>query len=192
LSRPSPLPILSTDRLILRVPTERDAEMMAAFARDNRQHFAPWDPERPDEYFTPAYWKRTLVADVADTRKGTHLQFIFVDRESQDSTVVGQCTLSGITRGVFQAAYMGYGLDHRFVGRGLMSEALRAVIDYCFGQMNLHRIMANTRPENERSLRTLERLGFVREGYAHRYLYLAGAWRDHVLMTLINPDWKSK
>jgi ribosomal-protein-alanine N-acetyltransferase len=171
------------------VPAERDADAMARFAADNREHFAPWDPRRDDDYFTPAYWKRTIADDVARARDGIHIQLILIDREHPDSSIVGQCTLSGITRGVFQAAHLGYGLDHRFVGRGLMGEALRTVIDYAFYQMNLHRIMANTMPSNERSLRLLERLGFEREGYARNYLYLAGAWRDHVLMALTNTNW---
>ena len=126
---------------------------------------------------------------MARARDGTQMQLVLIDREHPDSSIVGQCTLSGITRGVFQAAHLGYGLDHRFVGRGLMGEALRTVIDYAFYQMNLHRIMANTMPSNERSLRLLERLGFEREGYARNYLYLAGAWRDHVLMALTNTNW---
>lgn len=192
MSPPSNLPILSSKRLIIRVPTERDADAMARFALENREHFAPWDPERTDDYFTADHWKRTLAEDVARAREGTHMQLILIDREHPDSNIVGQCTLSGITRGVFQAAYLGYGLDHRYVGRGLMAEALRVVIDYAFYEMNLHRIMASTMPHNERSLRLLERLGFEREGFAKDYLYLAGAWRDHVLTSLTNTNWVAK
>jgi ribosomal-protein-alanine N-acetyltransferase len=189
-SPPTNQPILASERLVIRVPTERDADAMARFASDNREHFAPWDPARDDDYFTPAYWKRTLAEDVARARDGTQMQLVLIDREHPDSTIVGQCTMSGITRGVFQAAHLGYGLDHRFVGRGLMSEALRTVIDHAFYETNLHRIMANTMPHNERSLRLLERLGFEREGLAKNYLYLAGAWRDHVLMSLTNTNWR--
>jgi ribosomal-protein-alanine N-acetyltransferase len=68
-----------------------------------------------------------------------------------------------------------------------MSEALRAANAYVFGPMRLHRIMANHRPENARSAKLLERLGFVREGLARDYLFIDGAWRDHVLMSLTNP-----
>jgi len=50
-------------------------------------------------------------------------------------------------------------------------------------------VQANARPENARSLRLLDRLGFEREGYARQYLFIDGAWRDHVLTALRAPDW---
>ena len=68
-----------------------------------------------------------------------------------------------------------------------MAQALRATNAFVFDSMRLHRIMANYRPENERSARLLERLGFVREGLAKDYLFIDGAWRDHILTALVNP-----
>ena len=68
-----------------------------------------------------------------------------------------------------------------------MSEALRAATAWIFGELRLHRIMANYRPENARSGRVLERLGFVREGFAKDYLFIDGAWTDHVLTALTTP-----
>ena len=68
-----------------------------------------------------------------------------------------------------------------------MAEALRATNAWAFGELRLHRIMANYRPENERSARVLERLGFVCEGIARNYLFIDGAWRDHVLTSLTSP-----
>jgi len=56
-----------------------------------------------------------------------------------------------------------------------------------FDAMQLHRIMANYRPENERSARLLARLGFEKEGEARAYLRINGVWADHVLTALINP-----
>ena len=50
------------------------------------------------------------------------------------------------------------------------------------------RLQANHVPENERSARVLERLGFEREGYARDYLFIGGRWRDHVLTALLHPD----
>ena len=69
-----------------------------------------------------------------------------------------------------------------------MSEALGAGIGHIFGPLALHRIMANYLPTNERSGRLLRRLGFVVEGFARDYLYIDGAWRDHILTALTSPD----
>jgi ribosomal-protein-alanine N-acetyltransferase len=60
------------------------------------------------------------------------------------------------------------------------------VIGYAFGELGLHRLEANVRPENLRSLRSLESLGFGRTGLAPRYLFIDGAWRDHVQFQRIN------
>lgn len=83
---------------------------------------------------------------------------------------------------------MGYALDEAAQGRGYMSEACRVGIDYIFKETRLHRIMANYMPHNTRSAAVLERLGFTIEGTARAYLYLAGAWQDHVLTSLPNPE----
>ena len=72
-----------------------------------------------------------------------------------------------------------------------MCEALTAAIKYVFEELNLHRIMANYMPANERSAKLLRRLGFTVEGYARDYLRLAGNWRDHILTALTNDSWKT-
>jgi ribosomal-protein-alanine N-acetyltransferase len=100
--------------------------------------------------------------------------------------MVGDVSLTNIARGPFQACYLGYRLDRQSEGRGLMSEALKAVIAHAFGALKLHRIMANYVPTNERSARVLRRLGFVVEGYARDYLFLEGRWKDHCLTSLTN------
>jgi len=71
-----------------------------------------------------------------------------------------------------------------------MHEGLKASLDYVFGDLNLHRVMANFMPHNLRSNAVLRRLGFTVEGYARDYLYIDGAWRDHVLTSLTNPNWR--
>jgi len=186
------LPRLETERLVLRVPTPGDAEEMAAFVSRNREHFAPWEPARGDDYFTVGTWRATLQRMVDGVRSGTLLQLVLCPKAPGGPGIVGQCRLSEIVRGPFQAAYLGFGLDRDAVGQGLMTEALRAAIEHAFSELGLHRIMANYMPANVRSAAVLERLGFVREGFARDYLFLAGAWRDHVLTALTNERWSSR
>jgi len=58
--------------------------------------------------------------------------------------------------------------------------ALALVIDHCLGAGRLHRVEVNIRPENEASIRVVEKLNLRREGYHERYLDIGGAWRDHL------------
>jgi ribosomal-protein-alanine N-acetyltransferase len=184
------LPQIETERLVLRVPTADDAAAMALFASENREHFAPWDPVRDEGYFTEEYWRRELAEAAERVRAGTSIRFVLVPKADGLRPIIGHCTFSNIVRGAFQAAYLGYGLDRHAVGKGLMEEALRAAIGYCFEELGLHRVMANYMPTNERSGRVLAKLGFVPEGYARDYLLLAGDWQDHVLTALTNQRWK--
>ncbi len=71
-----------------------------------------------------------------------------------------------------------------------MTEAVGRGIDFAFGQMNVHRIMANYVPSNLKSAAVLNRLGFVVEGYARDYLCLNGTWQDHVMTSLTNQNWR--
>ena len=184
------LPRLETRRLVVRVPMPEDAEALAAFVTENREHFATWDPERDDTYYTVAGCRGRLEVMLQEAVAGRSLPFVLVRKGDSSGGIIGQCTFSGITGYPFYAAYLGYGLDHRFVGQGLMTEALEAAIGYAFRTLNLHRIMANHLPTNVRSAKLLRRLGFVPEGYARDYLLIAGRWQDHVLTALTNPDWR--
>jgi ribosomal-protein-alanine N-acetyltransferase len=87
--------------------------------------------------------------------------------------------------------HLGYSIDKEHEGKGLASEAVGAVVQFAFDTLSLHRVMANYQPSNERSGKLLRRLGFVPEGYARDYLYINGAWQDHILTSLVNASLSS-
>jgi ribosomal-protein-alanine N-acetyltransferase len=121
-----------------------------------------------------------------DFERGRSLKLVMFDINEPDGPVIGECNFTNFIRGPFQACFLGYKIDYRLEGRGLMREALTAAIAFTFDVLRLHRIMANYLPVNERSGRLLRRLGFVVEGYARDYLLIDGEWRDHVLTSLTN------
>ncbi len=79
----------------------------------------------------------------------------------------------------------GYAISKAYQGKGLMENLCRHSIKYAFGELDLHRIMANYMPYNNRSAKLLKNLGFCREGYAKNYLKINGHWEDHVMMSLV-------
>jgi ribosomal-protein-alanine N-acetyltransferase len=180
------IPTLLTERLVITVPPRDAAARLLAFYAENRAHLDPWSPPYPEGFFTEVYWRDRIAASHDEFRAGTAIRFVLVERADPDGHVVGNVNLTQIARGPFQACYLGYGLDGRFVGKGYMFEALTAVIRYIFDELRLHRIMANYLPTNERSGNLLRRLGFTVEGYARDYLFINGAWRDHILTSLTN------
>lgn len=69
-----------------------------------------------------------------------------------------------------------------------MYQALEKIIPYVIEAFDLHRVMANYIPGNEKSAKLLNRLGFEKEGYAKKYLKLGGYWQDHILTALVIND----
>jgi [ribosomal protein S5]-alanine N-acetyltransferase len=156
----------------------------------NQAHFAPWDPPTPAAFFTLAGQADRLSQGREAWRAGTALRY-WLSRVDQPGRVIGMVHLSQISRGAFCSAALGYGLDQGCQGEGLMTEALRALIDEAFSpRVNLHRIQAAYRPGNQRSAAVLSRLAFVPIGLSRDYLYIDGAWRDHQLCDLLNPQFQ--
>jgi ribosomal-protein-alanine N-acetyltransferase len=183
------LPELRTQRLVLRLARPAMATPMARFFTDNWQgHLERWSPPAAPGFFGAAFWRDRLERAPAEWEAGTAARFVLqAPGDPEEGPVIGTCNYTNIVRGPFQACHLGYQVARAHEGRGLMREALQALDDFAFDAMGLHRIMANYVPENERSGKLLERLGFVREGLARDYLFIAGAWRDHVLTSLTNP-----
>jgi len=180
------VPMLTTARLLVTVGAPETAARYAAYAVDNEEHLARWEPPRPDGYFTEGYWYRRLERNRDELARETSCRLALFRLGDPEGPVLGHCNFTQIVRGGFQACFLGYSLDRRCVGRGMMTEALSAAIPFVFDRLRLHRIQANYVPTNERSGRVLRGLGFVVEGYARDYLFVGGRWRDHVLTSLTN------
>jgi ribosomal-protein-alanine N-acetyltransferase len=182
------LPVLPTRRLLLAIPSESDATALLSYAQRNHEHLKPWSPPAPPGWDTldNAVRRARLYQDQA--RAGTCYRFWARLREQPASDFIGAVTLSQIVLGARRACSLGYHVDVSAEGRGYVTEAARAVIDFAFRRLLLHRVEATYVPENERSARVLARLGLEREGYAKEYLFVGGRFRDHVLTALVNTD----
>ena len=177
---------LTCARLRLWTAGPDDAGALLAFHDANGAHLAPWSPARPAGWGTLAYWQRRLAEDVLDVAAGRSVRFAIAWREAP-SVVIGQCSLTEIVRGPLQQANLGYALAADAQGHGVMTETIEAVATFAFDTLRLHRLSANYMPTNERSARVLRRAGFVPVGYARDYLFIDGAWRDHVLTQRLDP-----
>lgn len=183
-------PFISTGRLELIPSTVDLAEQVVDFYKRNEKHLAPWDPPKPAYFCTESYQRKRLNLAAQDAEAGTAMRWWLCPR-NESHTLIGSIGLTAIARGPFQNAMLGYAIDKQLEGQGLMREALLAIIEHAFSpKIHLHRVQANVRPENLRSLRLLESLGFEREGFAKDYLYINGTWRDHVMLALRNQNYE--
>lgn len=179
--------LLHTARLRLRAPAPALISAVADFLQRNAVHLAPWDPPQPPDVATPARVQDMLARGAEAFANAQALRWWLVLR-SQPGRVIGTVHVSSLVRGAFHSGHLGYALDAQAQGQGLMHEALQAAIAEAFSpRVNLHRLQAAVRPENNRSLAVLQRLGFAPIGLAQRYLFIDGAWRDHLLFDRHNP-----
>jgi len=169
---------LVTDRLIVRGVTRGDRKRIIEFLERNAAFHSRWEPTRPGDFFTDRFQRRLMREQAGDP---SLLQLYVFPREAENRhIVIGNITFSNIVRGAFQSCFLGYKLDKEWVGKGYMTEALRVSLRHVFVHEKLHRVEANIMPENIPSRNLIERLGFVEEGLARRYLQIQGVWRDHI------------
>lgn len=177
------LPQLETLHTRIRLANEADAAKLLRYRVENREHLAPWEPLREASYYTLEHCAKSIADGHDNAAQNRGYPLVVFDHSEQ--TIFATCNFANIVHGAFQACHLGYGVDARMQGKGLMFEVLQAGMAWAFGELQLHRIMANYLPRNERSAKLLASLGFEREGYAKRYLQIAGVWEDHVLTALI-------
>jgi [ribosomal protein S5]-alanine N-acetyltransferase len=174
-----------SNRVGLRPIRHRDRRAWLRLRRDNRDWLREWDATMPPGGPTRASSFTRMVRDLrALAREGRALPFVV----TYDGVLVGQVTVSNIVWGSARCAQIGYWVDEKHAGRGIIPTAVAMAVDYAFGELGLHRIEIAIRPENPASLRVVEKLGFTRIGAAPRYLHINGAWRDHVLFALTAED----
>lgn len=89
-------------------------------------------------------------------------------------------------------ASVGYDLARAYWGQGLMSEALRAVVDFGFERMFLNRIEADAEGRNPASQRVLEKVGFRCEGIQREHFYADSSFHDLWLFSLLRRDWAER
>ena len=170
------------------VPTTRligidDAPQLGNLVERNREFLSPWEPTRPDEYFTADGQRRAIEEALRQYEQGALVPRVILE----GGAIVGRVTLSNIVRGAFQSCNLGYWVSAECNGRGFATAAVKEIVGEAFLEMRLHRIEAGTLLHNIASQRVLEKNGFVRFGIAPQYLNIAGRWQDHAMYQVLNP-----
>lgn len=107
-----------------------------------------------------------------------------------DDRIVGTATLSSIDH-LQGRADLGLVLCHDQRGQRYGAEALTLLLEHAFAVLQLRRIEADLDPRDQAALRTLEGVGFRREGYLRQRWMIGGELQDSVLMGLLADDWPS-
>jgi ribosomal-protein-alanine N-acetyltransferase len=171
----------------LRPLRRSDAHEWTRLRMENEAWLTPWEPSAGLAWsarHTPGAYRVMRRAAARRARVGMSLPFAL----RYEGRLAGQVTVDNIVRGALRSGHLGYWVDSAVAGRGVTSLAVALVCDHAFGPVGLHRLQADIRPENGRSRRLVERLGFRQEGLLRGYLDIDGGWRDHLAYALLAED----
>ena len=174
------------DWMELRQLKGQDFYAVEKLRRGEATWLAPWESGAPPGMTRPITMEQYVAAMSKSAREGLGMCFAILP----EGRLAGQVSISSVQRAASQNAAVGYWVSSRFAGHGLAPLAVATVLDWCFAEYGLHRIEINIRPENQPSLRVVEKLGLREEGLRERFLYINGAWSDHRAFAVTLEEWE--
>jgi ribosomal-protein-alanine N-acetyltransferase len=173
------IPTLTEGDITIRSIRLRDSRALERELTMNRRWLRQWEATNP--HGPMSFDVRASIRNLQqNARAGLGLPFVI----EVDGELAGQLNVSSISYGSLSSATIGYWVAERFAGRGATPTAVALATDHCFFGVGLHRMEICIRPENEPSLRVVEKLGFRYEGLRRRYIHINGDWRDHFCFAL--------
>jgi ribosomal-protein-alanine N-acetyltransferase len=181
----------NTKRLIIRPFEARDYELWAwslRSARPRKNRF-DWEPEPGMNCGRKAF--RALLArqkKMAE-RDQTYIWAIF---DKNTGALLGRADVYVIQRLRLQVANLGYRLDNRYWGQGFGKEAVAAIAEGAFKDLELNRLEAVIDLDNKASIALVRSVGLVREGIRKKYYYQNGKWDDQVVFVALREEFGLK
>jgi ribosomal-protein-alanine N-acetyltransferase len=186
LSRQPDTPVLVGPNHLLRLPQNADYRQWLKLRSESRAFLQPWEPTWRSDELTESAYRARVLRSAQEYASGLAMPMLLFRRH--DKVLLGGMTIGYIRRGAAQSCMIGYWMGERHSGQGHMLAALEVAIPYIYGGLQLHRIEAACIPDNWKSIRLLEKAGFVREGLLRKYLKINGEWRDHVIFSRLPED----
>ncbi|AKF10115.1 GNAT family N-acetyltransferase [Sandaracinus amylolyticus] len=178
-------PVLETERLVLRAATDDDAPDLFRILSDPQvmRYFG----RAPATVVEQARERLTMTDDAFRAREG--IRWVLSLRG--DPRMIGSCSIWRIDRKHLRGE-VGYELAPEQWGRGLMPEALRAIVRFGFDVLRLHGIEGRIDPDNRGSARVLEKVGFAQEAYFRESYYdeQYDRFTDEAVYCALSTTWK--
>ena len=177
------LPIITAERVVLRWVSENDIDSLYEVFSD---------PQVMRYWSTAPFTDREAAVNLqreiaAGNETNTMMKWGLALRDSD--RLIGTTTLFNLNLDNGRAE-LGYAMGRAHWGKGLMNEALQALVSHAFEEMQLRRLEADVDPRNTPSVRTLERLGFQREGFLRERWHVDGELQDAFFYGLLKREWQ--
>ena len=171
------------DGYVLHPLSADDSSALALAAARNREHLRPWEPSRPESFYTDAGQREVIAGRLRQVELGLYDCWLLW----HGTEVVGSANLQNIVRGAMLGADVGYWVDDAHLRRGLAVALLEHLVQRG-RELGLHRLGGSTMVANVPSQGVLRRCGFEEVGRIPAFLYLDGGWRDSLLFNLVLHD----
>jgi ribosomal-protein-alanine N-acetyltransferase len=179
------LPMLETERLLLRKITLDDATNIFEYASDPEvPTFMSWEPHQSIQE-TYDYLERVRQ------RYRQHHPGPWAIVHRRDAKMIGTGSFSTWER-QHNSAEVGYVLNRRYWGQGYMSEAVRAIVAFGFRELGMNRIQARCDVPNVGSARVMEKAGMTFEGVLRQQLFEKGSYRDIKIYSILKSEWEQQ
>ncbi|HET6977742.1 MAG TPA: GNAT family protein [Pyrinomonadaceae bacterium] len=176
------LPIITTERVVLRWVSEHDIDSLFEVFSDS-QVMRYWSSAPFTDREAAVRLQREIAAG---NENNSMMKWGLALRDSD--RLIGTTTLFNLNLDNGRAE-IGYAMGRAHWGKGYMNEALQALVSHAFEVMQLRRLEADVDPRNAGSIRTLERLGFQREGYLRERWHVNGEIQDALFYGLLRREW---
>ena len=177
-----------TERLIIQTSEEILPERLLEYYYDNRDFFAAHEPVWPEEYYTEEYQRRSLEMEIRNMNNGTSAYYYYFLKNEPDR-MIGSISFVRIRKEPYASTIFGYNQHEAYQGRGYCTEACAASIREVLRFAHIHRIESRVMTDNKKSVKIMEKLGFVYEGMEYASILIGGEFRDHYRYAYINPDY---
>lgn len=175
-----------TDRLILKILKPDAASLVLDFYMRDKELFESYEPERPLNFYTISHQRTLLKCEYELAFKLQTVRFYVFLKENPD-VIIGTICFYNILKSIYSNCDLGYKFSTAYQHMGYATEAILLGIWIIFEDLKLHRINAWVMPDNQASIKLLERLGFEREGLCKKVLPMRGQWQDHFHYAMISP-----
>lgn len=179
--------VYETERLFLKILNENDSEKVLNYIIRNKNFFEKFEPKRDESFYTRRFQANQLKNDF-NYIKDRSMLTLWIFNKDNPHRIIGQILFYNIVPYAFLSCHVGYKSDEQEANKGIVTEAAIKGIEIMFYEYGMHHIEAHVMPSNKASMRVLEKIGFINEGIAHKFLKVNGVWEDHIHFTLINDD----
>ena len=173
---------IKTQRLTIRLAESEDAESIFYYRSDLEENkYHGWFPDSVEEV-------RDYISNMPQTMDVANICFQFAIIYTDEKKLIGDMGIIFTNHENMQAE-IGCTLHKDYKRQGYATEALNGMVDFLFGTLNKHRVIASIDPRNSASIRLIERLGFRKEAHFKKSYYLHEEWVDDIIYAKLKTEW---